>query len=208
MTDRPLRGALNLGNVALVKAHGDGTFSGAAPALAERIGARLGRPVVLTAYPHAAAIVALSGDDAWDMAFIAVEPSRLDRISYAKPYAQVQIGYAVPEQSPLDHADAVDAPGIRVASTRTAAYDALLRRILRHATLLSSDDRDGAGVALLEGRADCLAGLTQALEAFVAAHPGYRLLPGLAAAIDQAVAVPKGGEALIPAIDAAIDELG
>src|ERR1044071_2670844 len=119
-----------------------------------------------------------------DICFLAIEPARAAEVAFTEPHLVIEGVYAVPVDSPIvTHAD-VDRPGVRVGVKRGSAYDLYLSRTLQHATLVRTDE------AVYEGM-DVAAGIRQPLTAFVAEHPGYRLLEGRFMEIQQAVGVSK-----------------
>lgn len=88
-----LRAALNLNNAALVQKAGN-TYTGLAPDLARCIAAAMGRQLRFLGYPSARAIVEDTAYH-WDIAFLAIDPSRVDRLSFSKPYHRVGATFLV-----------------------------------------------------------------------------------------------------------------
>ena len=191
---RPLRIAINLANAALVRiGEHDGEPYGIAVDLGRALGEWLDRPVRLVTFPSAGALMASVGDAGWDVAFIAVDPARADRVAYSRPYKRIEAVFAVRETSPLRTGDDVDRPQVRVASAAGAAYHGHLARSLLHAELSTVPTPGDALRLLCEGGCDVAAGVRQAVEAFAAQRTDLRLLPGRFMAIEQALAVPLQG---------------
>src|SRR5690625_2465245 len=86
----------------------------------------------------------------------------------------------------------LDREGMRIGVGKGAAYALCLSRHLEHASLVSGGRSPDAIRLFVEGEADCAAGVRQPLEAYAAAHEGYRVLPDSFTSIQQAMAVPKG----------------
>ncbi|QRE77119.1 transporter substrate-binding domain-containing protein [Methylobacterium aquaticum] len=190
----PLRIAINLANAALVRIGADdGEPHGIAVDLGRALGAWLDRPVRLVTFPSAGAVMASVGTDAWDVAFLAIDPARADRVAYSRPYMRIEGVFAVHDASALRHGEDADRPQIRIASAAGAAYHGHLTHTLRHAELVTVPVPDDALRLLCEGGCEVAAGVRQSVEAFVAQRTDLRILPGRFMAIEQAIAVPRHG---------------
>ena len=88
--------------------------------------------------------------------------------------------------------EAVDAAGVEVAVVTGSAYDLYLMRTLTRAVLVRFTGGEAAEAAFLAGRPGVLAGVKQPLAGLVAAHSGYRVLPGRFMSIEQAMGTPAG----------------
>jgi polar amino acid transport system substrate-binding protein len=182
-----LRAALNLGNPVLVQG------TAAAPAgvtvdLSRELAGRLGVGLDLVTFGAAR--------DSWqallagraDICFLAVEPARAADIAFTAPYVLIEGIYVVPAESSLTSADAVDSPGVRIGVKQGSAYDLYLSRTLRHATVVRGTE--GTTVFTAE-RLEAGAGVREAVAAFVAAHPAYRLVDERFMVIPQALGTAK-----------------
>ncbi|WP_313144431.1 transporter substrate-binding domain-containing protein [Stenotrophomonas sp.] len=184
-----LRVAINLGNPVL--AQGDARSPrGPSVELATTLAQRLGVQARFTCHDAAASVVAAAADDGWDLAFLAVDPARADRIAFSAPYVEIEGTYLVREASParmvadLDHAD------VRIAVGRGAAYDLYLSRELKHARIERAETSAAAIALFDQQQLDAAAGVRQPLQAWAQAHPGHRVLADRFTAIQQAVAAP------------------
>ena len=175
-----------------------GEPQGVSVALALELGQRLGVPVRFAAYEEAGLVAAAAVQDAWDVAFLAIDPLRGATIAFTEPYVLIEGTYVVPPGSKLDSIDTVDQPGVRVCVAVNSAYDLFLSRALQHAELVRFAGGGAAEAAFLGGGFDAIAGVKQPLAALVRTHPELRLLPGRFMAIRQAIAVPKSRAAGIP----------
>ncbi len=129
--------------------------------------------------------------DAWDVAFLTVDPVLATTIEFTTPYVLIEGSYLVPPGSRLGSIGAVDQPSIRICVATNSAYDLFLTRALHHARLVRFASGGEAEAASLRGGFDALAGVKQPLAALVRTHPELRLLPGRFMAIQQAMAVPR-----------------
>ena len=179
-----LKAAINFGNPVLAQRPvAGGEAGGVSVALAKALGRELGVPVKLVFYNEAGRVPAALKDNAWDVAFLAIDPVRAKEIGFTAAYVEIEGVYLVTAASPLHAVDEV-ATG--------SAYDLYLTRALKHAELVRFVDTAAATEAFETQHLDALAGVKQPLVGYVAAHPGTRLLPGRFMAIDQAMGTPQG----------------
>lgn len=184
-----LRVAINLGNAVL--AQGDARAPrGPTVEIAAALAQRMGVQARFTCHDAAAAVVAAANEDAWDLAFLAIDPARAGRIAFSAPYVEIEGTYLVREDSPAQRVADLDRDGLRIAVGRGAAYDLFLSRELRRATILRAETSEAA-IALFDRQTlDAAAGVRQPLQAWAQAHRGYRVLTDRFTAIQQAVAAP------------------
>lgn len=186
-----LRAAINLGNAVLARREADGTVSGVSVDLARALAKRIGVPVAFVTYDGAGAVSGAAASDTWDLCFLAVDPRRAEGIAFTAPYLVIEGSYLVPADSPIRAADDVDRAGVRIAVGRGSAYDLYLSRTIRHATLERAPTSPAAIALFAESRLDVAANVRQPLEAYAAAHPEVRMLPGHFMEIAQAMGLPK-----------------
>jgi polar amino acid transport system substrate-binding protein len=178
------------------------------PVLAVReVARRLGVPIEFVAFDSAAALAEAAAEDVWDIAFLAADPDRADRIAFTEPYLELEATYLVPATSAIRRVDEVDVAGLRVASRPRAAYDLFLRRSLQHATLVYAEGARADVDLLTAGEADVLAGLRGPLIETLAAVPGSRLLDDNFAEMQQAIGVPAARAASVTSLNTLIGEL-
>ncbi|TXN83303.1 ABC transporter substrate-binding protein [Methylobacterium sp. WL8] len=190
-----LRAAINLGNAVLARKGADGALSGVSVDLARALSERIGVPLVLVPYDSAGAVSEAAASGAWDVCFLARDPKRAEGIVFTAPYLVIEGGYLVPAASPIRALDAVDRDGVRIAVGRGSAYDLYLSRTIRHATLVRARTSPAAIALFAESGLEVAANVRQPLEAYAAAHPQVRMLPGRFMEIAQAMGVPKGRDA-------------
>jgi polar amino acid transport system substrate-binding protein len=187
-----MRAGINLGNRILVASDGaSADLRGIAPDVARELADRLGVTVRFVPYPSAAAVADDAASGTWDVAFIGSDPERAGTVAFTAPYVALQATYLVPVGSSIGSIADVDTPGVRVAARPRAAYDLVLRRELKNATLVYPENTETDLDLVRNGKADAVAGLRQVLEDTVATLPGARVLDGEFAAIRQAIGVPK-----------------
>jgi polar amino acid transport system substrate-binding protein len=203
-----LRAAINFGNPVLAQQDArTGEPRGVSAELARELGRRLGVPVDFVPFDAAGKGVDALASDAWDVAFLAIDPVRSNGISFTAPYVVIEGTYLVRQESPLQAIEDVDRSGVRVAVGRGSAYDLYLTRALKSAQLVRLTTSSDAMEAFVHDRLEAAAGVKQPIVAFAAAHPGLRVLPGRFMAIEQAVGIPKAHDAGIAYVRAFVEEM-
>ncbi len=203
-----LRAAINFGNPVLAqKDPQTGAPRGVSVDLARELGRRLGVPVDFVTFDAAGKVFDALRTDAWDVAFLAVDPVRANEITFTAPYVVIEGTYLVPDGSPLHAIEDVDRAGVRVAVARGSAYDLYLTRALQHAQLVRAGTDVEAMDTFLRDGLEAGAGVKQAIAAFAGKHPGMRVLPGRFMIIEQAVGVPKAHDAGAAYVRAFVEEM-
>lgn len=188
-----LRVAINLGNPVLAKRdENTGVLSGVSLALAYALADELKISIALTSYDAAGKVFGALEEQAWDLAFLAIEPIRAERISFTTPYVCIDGTYLVKTESKFQRASALDAGGCRIAVGMGAAYDLYLSRTLKNAELIRATTSAGAVDTFLELGLEAAAGVRQPLERFARTASSVRVLQDNFTEIRQAMAVPKG----------------
>lgn len=187
-----LRVAINLGNPVLAQRdEATGTLGGVSVALANALTQELGVAVKLAAYDAAGKVFAALEDGQWDLAFLAIEPVRAEKIAFSEPYVSIDGTYLVREESPYQSASDLDAQGHRISVGRGAAYDLYLTRTLQRAELVRGETSASAIDLFYELGLEAAAGVRQPLERFAKSARGVRVLADNFTQIRQAMAVPK-----------------
>src|SRR3954465_173029 len=173
-----LRAAINFGNLVLAqKDPATGEARGVSVDLAREIGKRLGVPVELVLFEGAGRVVAAT-QNAWDVAFLAIDPVRGQELAYTAPYVLIEGTYLTLDGSRLRTVEEVDAPGVRIGVSEGSAYDLYLTRSIKQAQLGREGSLADTVAALAAGRIDVVAGVRQALEAAAKERSGVRVFPG------------------------------
>jgi polar amino acid transport system substrate-binding protein len=203
-----LRAGINYGNFILAtRDPAGGEPRGVAIDLTRELAGRLAVPVEIVAYDSVAAMVDAATADAWDIAFLGIDPAREAAISFTGAYLQIEATYLVPGGSPLRAVDDVDREGVRVAAPARANYELYLSRRLARAELVRAPTADAAFELLVAGRVEALAGLRQSLIGLMERLPGSRMLDGRFMAVPQAIGIPRGREAGVRYLRGFVEEV-
>ena len=188
-----LRVAINYGNPVLAQRHASDNFpQGVSADLAREIARRLGVVPRFISYDAAGKVFEGLDTNTWDLAFLAVDPVRAEKIAFTKPYVLIEGTYLVAESAPFQSVADLDQDGLRIAVGKGAAYDLYLSRELKHASIERAATSPAAITLFVDRNLDAAAGVRQPLEAYAQTHSGYRVLDDAFTTIQQAVAVPKG----------------
>ena len=186
-----IRAAINFGNQVLAQRRA-GEAQGVSVDLAHELSRRLAVPVDLLTFDAAGKVFDALESNAWDVAFLAIDPARAAQISFTAPYIVLEGTYIVREGSPLRSLDDFDRPGIRIAVGRGAAYDLFLTRALKSAELVRADTSSAALDQFAASDLDAAAGVRAALLAYAGNHRGFRVVDRAFTAIPQAMGTPVG----------------
>ncbi len=189
-----------------VKDAATGELRGLAIDLARAFAARLGLVLVPVAYPSPPSILEGLKSDAWDVGFLAIDPSRAAVVDFSHPYLQIDATYLVPGGSSIRIVSDADQSGVRIAVTRKSVEEIVLSRMLKRAEVRAVETIS-AGLELVRaGSADALAAPRPALLQSLARLPDSRVLEDRFHAAFAAMAVPKGLTARLAYINEFIDD--
>jgi polar amino acid transport system substrate-binding protein len=197
-----LRAAINIGNAALAQRDDhSGVITGVSPSLAAELSRRIDCDLDLVVYPSAGKVFDASGNDEWDIAFLARDPGRTDRLAFTGPYVAIEGTYIVRKGTGFRSGADLDRPGQRVCVTLNAAYDHILTRQLTYAEIVRSATPADTLALFLEGGHDAAAGVRQPLENYAQLHPELEVLGDHFALIEQCIAVPLASSNAISELD-------
>ncbi len=188
-----LRAGINFGNPVIVQRDpGGGDPHGVGPSLARELARRLGVPMQISGYETAGRMADAATEDAWDIAFLAIDPARAETIAFTDAYVHIEGIYLVPTASALRVQSDFDREGVRIAVGAKTAYDLYLSRKLKHAQLIRADSSIASIEQFLSERLEAAAGVRQPLVAAARARAGLRVIDESFMVIRQAAGVPKG----------------
>jgi polar amino acid transport system substrate-binding protein len=203
-----LRAAINFGNPVLAQKNPEsGEPCGVTVDLARELANRLEVPIKLVLFDAAGKVFEAIQSNAWDIAFLALDPVRAKEILFTAPYVIIEGTYMVRDASPFHAIEDFDKPGVRVTVGKGAVYDLFLTRTLRHAELIRSDTSAGAMELFFDAGLEAAAGVRQPLVEFARMHPGLRVIDGRFTSIEQAMGTPKGRPAAREFLRSFIEEM-
>ena len=202
-----LRVGIGLGSPSgAMKNPATGELRGLAVDLGRALAMRIGVDFVAIEYPRPGAILEGVQTNAWDVAFLVVDPERAKEVDFAPPHTQSDFTYLVPAGSSIHKVADADQPGIRIAVPRGDGVDLRLTRLLKKAELVRTDTLSAAVELLRTGGAHARAGPRQAVLAESVKLPGSRVLADGFAVISSAALVPKGHAGRLAYVSEFIEE--
>jgi len=203
-----LRAAVNFGNSVVVQRDAaPGEPRGLAVDLTAELASRLSMPYVMLGFDNTKQTLAAGAEGAWDLAFLAVDSPRAERVDFTTPYAVLESTYLVRDDSPFRSVIDVDRAGVRVAVVQGGFYERHLTRTLKDAQLVCMPSAKEALQFFQSGRIDAVAGLQPPLAAYARAHPGVHVIEGRFAAVKQAIALPKGRSAGLRYLNTFVEQI-
>lgn len=188
-----LRVGLGLGTSAIaIKNPVTGELRGPAIDMGRALAARIGVDFVAVEYPRPGAVLEGVQTNAWDVAFLVIDPERAKQVDFAPPHMQSDFTYLVLAGSSIYKVADADQPGVRIAVPRGDASDLLLTRLLKKAELIRTETIPAAAELLRTGGAHAQAAPRPVLLAESVKQPGSRVLADGFAVISFAALVPKG----------------
>ena len=195
-----LRLAVNVANAEMAAERSPGAFEGKAVDLSRRLAQDWDIAVEIVPYASGGAILAdMAG---WDVAVLAVEASRLDRLHFLPAFTTVDATLATVRDVPISTCLAADTEGLRIAVVRGAAYTACLERDVRRCELVTFDTPAAARAAMLVEDCDFVAGIRSTLRTLAVENPRVRLMDDDFLRVPQALAIALGKPNALAALDA------
>lgn len=203
-----LRAGMNLGNALFTRREAaSGRLTGVSVDLMNELAARLAVPVEFVVFATPGDVADAADKNAWDVAVLAIEPARAQRIAFSPAMTEIEATYLVRADSPLASVAQVDSPGLRIAASARAGYELYLTRTLRSATLIRTAGQDAALALLRDGGADALAALKPSLLDTIAKLPGFRVLDGKFMTVNHGLGIPRERAAAAAYVKAFVEEI-
>lgn len=172
-----LRFAINLGNPVLTILSPDGSPGGITVELAKKLATESQREARLVTWPTAGQVVDAALMDQWDIAFLAIDPAREDKLRFTPSYVTIESSLMVKKESKIQSVQEMDREGSVINVGKGAAYELYLIRTLKHATLRQYATSQDAIQAFINGEGDMVAGIRQPLEKAARDNPQFRIYP-------------------------------
>jgi polar amino acid transport system substrate-binding protein len=187
-----LRAGMNLQNNLFTVRDASGELRGVAVDVLQELGRRLGVPVSHVMYETPGKVADDVAKGKWDVAILAIEPTRAKTIAFSPAMTAIEATYLVPATSRFTRIAEVDSPGTRIALNEKAGYDLFLTRELKHATLVRGRNTKNTFEVFNEQKLDAIAALRPQLLENQGKVPGSRLLEGGFMTVNHGVGIPQG----------------
>ncbi len=182
-----IRAGINFGNSALALGPVE-TPSGISIDLSRELARRVGVDVTFVPYASAKALFEDIETGRWDVAFMAVEPARMNVAVFTQPYMVIEGAYLVMSSAPYQTPEDLDRQGIRIGTAVGTAYTLFLERNLKAAEIVTAND--GIEVFRSQGL-DAAAGIRQQIAQYARQNQDVRVLDTPFMEIPQAMAISR-----------------
>jgi polar amino acid transport system substrate-binding protein len=160
--------------------------------LGKEVARRLGVPFEPVVFAKNAEVLEAVKAGRVDMAFTNASAARVKDMDFGPPYLEIELGYLVPQGSPVSTPDDIDARGFRVGVTTASSSDAVLSRDLKSAEIVRAATIGVAVDMMAAGQLDAFATNKATLFEMVEKLPGSKVLDGRWGVERHAIAIPKG----------------
>ena len=203
-----LRAGMNLSNTLFTnKDPVTGELRGVSVDLMRELASRLDVPVEFVVHPTPGDVTDAVDKGTWDVATLAIEQSRAEKIAFSPAMTEIEATYVVHKDSKLQSVAQVDAPGVRISVPDKAGYELYLTRTIRNATLIRSKGTPAAIELFNQRRADALAGLRPALIESMHKMPDARFLEGNFMTVNHGLGTPRERRAAAAYLKAFVEEM-
>ncbi|RCW68503.1 transporter substrate-binding domain-containing protein [Pseudorhodoferax soli] len=196
-----LRVGVYLGSPTSLVVDSQGRRAGVALEMGQRLGQWLGVPVQAVEYPRVAEVVEAVRQGKVDFTVTNASPARAQLVDFSAPLLNLELGYLVPRGSRVDRMDGIDQAGVRVGVSQGSSSQTALGRQFRQAQVVPQASLQQAAAQLRDGQLDAFATNKAILYELADQVPGARVLDGRWGLEHMAMAIPKGRQAALPALE-------
>jgi polar amino acid transport system substrate-binding protein len=186
-------GLANRGSAIIDPATGE--LLGVAADLARALAARIGIDLEPVEYQRPGLVLDGAPINAWDVAFLVIDPARSAVADFSPPYLQSDFTLLVPGTSSINAVADADRPGIRIGVPRGDAVDLVLSRLIKQALLVRVDSQVAGADLLRTEQISAYSAPRSVLLALSDEMPGTRVIADAFASIFFGGFVPKGNAA-------------
>jgi polar amino acid transport system substrate-binding protein len=199
LTSNPIIGA---------KDASSGELKGTTVDLGRALAASAGVPVRMIDYAAIPNLMADAGTNAWDVAVVAIDPTRRNLVDFAPAHLAADgfLTILVPPGSNARTMADFDQPGMRVAAVKNAAPLIILERTLKNAKVVAADNENEAFGLMRDGKAEGYAQNRFILRSRAQTLPGSRLLEDAFSGLRLAFALPKNRPAAAQYVAAFVED--
>jgi len=187
-----LRAGMNLGNNLFTRKDASGQLQGVSVDLMQELAKRLDVPLEMVVYGQPGQVADDAVKGVWDVAILAIEKTRAKTISFSPAMTEIEAGYVVHKNSPLQSADQVDARGMKIAAQAKAGFELFLTNALKNASLTRPKDFASAIEIFNQSQVDAIAGLKPNLIESMDKLPQGKLLTGNFMTVNHGFSTPLG----------------
>jgi polar amino acid transport system substrate-binding protein len=190
-----VRVGIGLANlVSGIKDPATGELRGVSIDLGRALAARVKIEFQPVEYPRPGLVLDGAKSNAWDVAFLVIDPARSADADFTAPYMESDFTLLVPAGSPIRKFADADQPGVHIGVPRGDAVDLRLTRIVKNAELVRVDNQVAGADLLRTGQVQAYGAPRPALIEMSTQLSGSQVLDDSFATISFAAFIPKGHE--------------
>jgi polar amino acid transport system substrate-binding protein len=160
--------------------------------LGKEIARRLGVPFDPVVFSKNAEVLEAVKTGRVDMIFTNASAARAKDMDFGPAYLEIELGYLVPQKSPVSTLADIDKAGVRVGVTAGSSSDGVLSRDLESAEVVRAVTIGAAIDMLAAGQLDAFATNKATLLEMAEKLPGSTVIEGRWGVERHAIAIPKG----------------
>lgn len=180
---------------------------GVAYDLGQELARRLEVPAEYIPFQRVADIVNAIKNGEVDFTVTNATAARANDVSFSPPVIAIELGYLVPANSPILHADEIDRLGVRIGVTKGSTSERTLPARFKNATIVPAESVKLAIGMLGRGEIGVYATNKPTLFEMSDAMPNARVLDGNWGLEHMAVAIPRGREQGLPFVAAFVQDV-
>jgi polar amino acid transport system substrate-binding protein len=203
-----LRAALYPGTPTSILPDANGNLRGVGYEIGKALAEKLHVPYEPVTYARNAEVQEAIKTGAADVAFTNATPARAKEVDFGPVYLRIELGYLLPEGSPVKDISEIDMAGRKVAVTTGSSSDAELSRELKNATVVRIPTIKDAIAELTAHQVDAFATNKAILFEMAEKVGGSHVLAGRWGEERHAIAIPKGREAGLDFLRGFTEEIG
>ena len=160
--------------------------------LGKEFARRLGVPYEPVVFAKNAEVLEAVKTGQVDMVFTNATAARAKDMDFGPPGLEIELGYLVPQKSPVATLADIDKPGVRVGVTKGSSSDGVMSRDLKSAEVVRAVTIGAAVDMMAAGQLDAFATNKATLFELAEKLPGSKVLDGRWGVEHFAIGIPKG----------------
>jgi polar amino acid transport system substrate-binding protein len=195
-----LRVGVYLGSPTSLVRDASGQSRGVSVDMGGALAQSLGLPFELVEFPRLALVLDALKSGQVDMTVTNATPARAADMNFTEPLVLLELGYLVLPGSRVQSLADVDRSGVRIGVSQGSTSQGTLSRQFRNATVVGAPSLQAAAAMLKAGQIDAFATNKGILHDMADGLTGAQVLPGRWGLEQLALAIPKGREAALSAV--------
>ena len=184
-----------------------GQRAGVALDMGPLLAQKLGVPVQVVEFQRLALVLEALKTGQVDVTVTNATEARARDMDFTRPLVQLELGYLVMNDSPIQQIEQIDRPGVRVGVSQGSTSQGVLAREFKHASVVPTASLKQAQDMLRQKSIDAFATNKGILFEMSDELAGSKVLAGRWGLENLAIAIPKGRDAGRPLVNAFAEEV-